>query len=448
MSTWGSSILLRGEAVLSSDMSTHVTAPATGQTTMNDNIHLNDIIGPQLGRLQRGALLAAVLGLILCIGQIAIDLASPTSRTFRFFESYLFAYMFWFGVTLGSLAMLMLHHVTGGGWGFLVRRPLEAATRNLPLILAMFVPIVIAMLIDPHLYRWAHLNATGVTEDFAHHVIKKSPYLNATGFIIRAVIYFAIWMTLAFFLNKWGAQQDEREDEGNALRLGRLSAPGLLIYVLTLTFASIDWVMSLTPTWTSSLFGVIFLAGQILSTLALMAVLVSTLAGHTDLVKRVEPRYFRDLGNLMLAFTLFWAYTSFSQYLIIWAGNIADESEWFVLHLRGSWLYVGALLCFAHFFFPFLCLLSSSMKVKLENLAKLGVFIIFMRHVDLWWYVTATFRQEGASMFQISDLGAPLLLGGLWLWSWARELKGREAVPVHDPRLKPFWPLKEIATHG
>lgn len=409
-----------------------------------DNIKINDMIGPQLGRLQRGAMMAAIIGLILCIGQIAIDLS--TGRTFRFFESYLFAYMLWFGVTLGSLAMLMLHHVTGGGWGFIVRRPIEAATRNLPLVLAMFVPIIVGMLIDPHLYRWAHLNAA--SEDFAHHVVKKTPYLNATGFIIRAIFYFAVWMTLAHLLNKWGAQQDKSDDPKNAQRLGSLSAPGLLIYVLTLTFASIDWVMSLTPTWTSSLFGVIFLAGQILSTLALMSVLVSSLAGHTDLVKSVEPRYFRDLGNLTLAFTLFWAYTNFSQYLIMWAGNIAEESEWFVLHLKGPWLYIGTFLCFAHFFFPFFCLLSSSMKVKLGNLAKLGVFILFMRHIDLWWYVTATFRQEGSQMFQISDLGAPLLLGGLWLWSWAHQLKGREAVPVHDPRLKPFWPLKGVVHHG
>lgn len=428
---------------------------------MNDNININDMIGPQLARLQRNALLAAIIGLVLCIGGIAIDLASPTTRTFHFFESYLFAYMLWFGVTLGSLAMLMLHHVTGGGWGFIVRRPIEAATRNLPLVFAMFVPVIIGMLIDPHLYRWAHLDDPNLIKEFAHHVTPKAAYLdfvrhvttktaylNPTGFIIRAIIYFAIWMTLAFFLNKWGGLQDKSDDPKIAHRLNMLSAPGLVLYVLTLTFASIDWVMSLTPTWTSSLFGVIFLAGQVLSTLALMAVLVSSLAGHTDLVQKVEPRYFRDLGNLTLAFTLFWAYTNFSQYLIMWSGNIAEEAEWFTSHFKNGWLYVGAFLCFAHFFFPFFCLLSSSMKIKLENLAKLGVFILFMRHVDLWWYVTATFRQNGNDMFQITDLGAPLLLGGLWLWSWAREVRGREAVPVHDPRLKPFWPLQEVAHHG
>jgi hypothetical protein len=405
---------------------------------------IGELVGPGLDRLQRFALIAAVVGLVLCVVGILVNMNDSYGAR-RFFESYLFAFMFWFGITLGSLAFLMVHHVTGGGWGFILRRVLEASTRNLPVVLALFVPIIFGM---NHLYAdWIHPHGA-----HAAVVQKKLAYLNTPGFIIRAVLYFAIWMTMAFFLNKWSAQQDEHDDGTFSRKLNMLSAAGLLIYVLTLTFASIDWVMSLMPLWYSALFGVVILAGQALSTLALMSFLVSRLAGHTDLVKRVEPRYFRDIGNLMLAFTLFWAYTNFSQFLIYWSGNIAEEVEFYTERMHGPWLVIGTILAFFHFFFPFFSLLSSSLKVNINNLAKLGVFIILMRHLDLFWYVTPHFRQEGASnplaAFYITDLGAPLLIGGIWLWAWAREVRSRPVVPVHDPRLQAHWPLKEVVQHG
>jgi hypothetical protein len=201
------------------------------------------------------------------------------------------------------------------------------------------------------------------------------------------------------------------------------------------------------------LFGVIFIGGQVLSTLALMAIFVAGLAGKTEIVQRVEPRYFRDIGNLTLAFTLFWAYTNFSQFLIYWSGNIAEEVEFFTERMYSSWLYVITFLAFFHFFFPFFCLLSSTMKVRIQNLAKLGMWILLMRHIDLWWYITPHYRQGGdspLSAFWITDLGAPLLLGGIWLWAWAREVKAHPVVPVHDPRLKGVWPLPPLkqTAHG
>jgi hypothetical protein len=200
--------------------------------------------------------------------------------------------------------------------------------------------------------------------------------------------------------------------------------------------------------------------GQGLSTLALMSLLVSRLAGQTDLVKKVEPRYFRDLGNLTLAFTLLWAYTNFSQFLIYWSGNIAEEVEFFTERMYGPWLVIGVILAFFHFWFPFFTLLSSSMKVNINHLAKLGILIIVMRHLDLFWYVTPHFRQDAVlnaaqpgahnylAAFYITDLGAPLLIGGIWLWAWAREVRSRPVVPVHDPRLQAHWPLKEVVQHG
>jgi hypothetical protein len=339
----------------------------------------------------------------------------------------------------------MVHHVTGGGWGFIIRRLLEASTRNLPVVIALFMPVVFGM---QHLYsHWLHPHGP-----HAHVVEKKLAYLNQPFFLARAVFYFAVWIALAYFLNKWSAQQDEGDDGTYSRKLNMLSAGGLVVFVLTVTFAVFDWIMSLMPTWFSSLLGVIFIVGQGLSTLAIMSVFVSRLAGHTDLVKRIEPRYFRDLGNLTLAFTLLWAYTNFSQFLIYYSGNIAEEVEFFTHRMYGPWLVIGTILAFMHFFFPFFCLMSSSLKVNVNSLAKLGLFILLMRHLDLFWYVTPTFRQEAAqnplAAFYITDVGAPLLIGGIWLWAWAREVRGRQIVPAHDPRLQPHWPLKEVVQHG
>jgi hypothetical protein len=428
---------------------------------MNGNFKIGELVGPGLDKLQRNALIAAVVGLILCVAGILLRMDNNFGAQ-RFFESYLWAFMFWFGLTMGSLALLMIHQVTGGGWGFILRRPLEAATRNLPIVLGMFVPILVGM---GHLYaRWIppythnglpkEQGGLPLMNEHGQSIVAlKAQYLNQPGFIIRAVIYFVIWFWLAHILNSRSKKQDVGDDGSNYERTTKFSAGGLLIFVLTITFATIDWVMSLEPLWFSSLFGVIFAVGQGLSTLAIMALLISRLAGKTELVQSIEPRYFRDIGNLTLAFTLLWAYTNFSQYLIYYSGNIAEEVEWFVHRMHGPWIYIIGFLAFFHFFFPFFTLLSSTMKVNINNLAKIGLWILLMRQIDLFWYVTPTFRQDlikdnWLGAFWITDLGAPLLLGGIWLFCWAKQVRGSQVVPAHDPRLKPYWPLKEVVNHG
>lgn len=412
---------------------------------MNGNLKIGELVGPGLDKLQRNALIAAAVGAILCVAGIVLRMDDWFGAK-RFLESYLWAFMFWFGLSTGSLALLMIHHVTGGGWGFILRRPMEAATRNLPVVIAMFVPILFGM---EHLYsHWLHPHGA-----HAAVILKKTQYLNQSGFYIRAVLYFAIFLYMAFILNKRSAQQDVGDDGSVYHRATNFSAGGLLIFVLTMTFAVIDWIMSLEPLWFSSLLGVIFAVGQGLSTLAVMCLLISRLAGKTELVQSIEPRYIRDLGNLTLAFTLLWAYTNFSQYLIYYSGNIAEEVEWFVHRMHGPWIYIIGFLAFFHFFFPFFTLLSSTMKVNINNLAKIGLWIAIMRQIDLFWYVTPTFRQDlikdnWLGAFYITDLGAPLLLGGIWLFCWVKQVRGSQVVPAHDPRLKPHWPLKEVVNHG
>lgn len=407
------------------------------------DIHVNDVIGPKLLALAARAPIVAIIGGVLSAAGLLL-----TWGTNSFFQSYLFAFMFWFGVTLGSTAWLMGHHVTGGGWGFLLRRPLEAATRMWPWVLAMWVPIAVAMflsMLNGHtgLYEWA--DASIRNND--HVLVAKSGYLNPLGFMVRALLYFCAWFGLAFYLNKWSREEDVINDPHIRHKLSLMSAAGLVIYALTVTFASIDWVMSIEPHWYSSLWGLIFVVGQGHATLCLMIVLIRYLAADTDLLKRVETRYFRDLGNLMLTFTLLWAYTNYSQFMIQYSGNIAEEAPWHLHRTQFGWNYFGLGNIILHFALPFLFLLMSLTKVNVQNLAKLAMFLIIARHIDLYFYVIPTFRNSPLQAFPfaiLADIGVPLMLGGLWLTGWARQMRSVNApiVPQFDERLNGFWPLE------
>jgi hypothetical protein len=406
-----------------------------------------DLIRPQLDRLQRTALIAGIIGLVLFIAGAAMEYAT-TKEIRHIFHSYLFAYMFWFGVTMGSTAWLLIHHVAGGGAFFLIRRLLEAASRNIWLAAVLFLPIAATLFMHtsghhhPPLYEWA--NTDIVQGD--RILREKDPYLNVPFFLARTVFYFVLWGVMVRLLNAWSRQQSEGDTQAATHKLSMWSALGLLLYVFTMTFATIDWVMSITPHWYSSLFGVIFIVGQGLSTLCLMHVLVNYLTRGTTLTSWVPQRYFRDLGNLTLAFTLLWAYTNYSQWAIIWSGNIAEEVEWYVPRVQTSWVYVGALLIACHFVLPFFSLLSSSLKVKIENLSKLAMFIILMRFIDLHFYIAPTFRQDGFSISP-ADIGAPLLLGGIWLTMWVKQMKASPTlIHVGDPRFVGQYEVPDSAT--
>lgn len=387
-------------------------------------VKMTDVMGPRLPRLQSIAGGMAIVGLVLSVIGL---LMNPKG----FFHSYLYAYLFWIGVTAGSLGLLMLHHVVGGGWGFLIRRFMEAATRLIPFMAVLFVPVVIGLLFFD-LYEWTHPHSDIVRE--------KSPYLNIPFFLGRAVFYFLIWWLLARFFNKWGATQDERADLDVSNRLNVVGAAGLVVYVLLATFMAVDWVMSLTPTWFSSIFGLLVVVTHALSTLALMVLLLGYLLGDKPLLDAVPSGYFRDVGNLMLAFVLLWAYMSFSQYLITYSGNTAEEIPWYLDRRQGGWGIISLSLIVVHFFLPFLILLlGSNIKRSPIRLAKVAGFLVAMRFLDLFWWVTPTFRDHLS--ISVADLGTPLLIGGVWLWLWAREIKDRYLVPLHDPRL-------EGALHG
>lgn len=379
-----------------------------------------DTLRPQLDRVQAQSLLVGAAALALCL---VGALRSPE----QFFRSYLFAYLFWLGIALGCFAVVMLHHLVGGAWGFVIQRLLEAGTRTLPLMALLILPLLFFGL--PSLYIWARPQVVAGDELLQH----KSWYLNKGFFLVRTVFYFAVWWTVAHFLNKWSSEQDRTAEPSLSRRLEMLSGPGLVLYALTVTFASVDWVMSLEPHWFSTIFGVLFMVGQVLTTLAFVIGVAMLLANHKPLSDILSPQHFHDLGNLMLAFVMLWAYVSFSQFLIIWSGNLPEEIPWYVRRLKGGWGSVAVVLILFHFALPFLLLLSRNIKRKVRMLGMVAVAMIFMRLVDLFWIVKPAFPK--AVLFHWMDFAAPIGVGGIWIAVFVWQLKGRPLLPLHDPRV-------------
>jgi hypothetical protein len=396
-----------------------------------------DLIGPRLDRLSSLAALAAVVGLVLTAIGIVMGLVAPpaahadepgghgvTGPLVMFFHAYLHGYMFWFGVTAGSLGLLMLHHVVGGGWGFILRRMLEAGVRLLPIVAVLFIPIAVGLFMG-QLYPWVTDHPDAIMQ-------AKAPYLNIPFFLIRAVVAFGILWILGQKMLAWGETQNHRADPDVSRRLNVLGAAGILIYMLLMTFVSVDWVMSLDPHWFSSIFGLLTAAGQALATLALMLCLLGWLARDTPLVQAF-PGYFRDLGNLMLAMVLLWAYLSFSQFLIYYSGNLVETVPWYLRRMEHGWGLIPGALIILHFALPFAVLLvRSDVKRDPQLLGKVAALIVAARFLDYFWWVAPQAREQLSIGF--ADVGAPMLLGGIWLYFWASFLRDRPVVPLHDPR--------------
>jgi hypothetical protein len=382
---------------------------------------------PRVASLQRLALVVGVAGLALCAVGFAANRA-------HFFKAYLLAYVFWIGIALGSLAISMLHHLSGGAWGVVIRRVLEAASRTLPFMALLFLPIAFGI---NELYLWANPEAVAKDAILQH----KAAYLNVPFFIIRAAIYFVIWSALAYLLSKWSLEQEQRGETGQALRMQRLSGLGLVLYALTILFMSVDWIMSLDPHWFSTIYGILFMGGQGLSAFA-FAIAVAVLLSRTEPMSRViAPAHLHDLGKLMLAFVMLWAYFSFSQFLIIWSANLPEEIPWYLRRWGGGWQWVGLLLIFGHFVLPFVLLLSSDIKKSGRTLIGVAVTIILMRIVDLFWNIGPLHHEESFGATWL-DAVAPVALGGIWLAIFLWQLRMRPLLPLGEPY------LAEALEHG
>ena len=284
----------------------------------------------QLDRLQVRSLWVGVIGLALCV-------AGALIWPHRFFAAYLVGFLFWIGIALGSLGITMLHHLVGGSWGLPVRRPMEAGAMTLLPLAVLFLPVAFNL---PILYPWARPEEVRLDED----LYRKTAYLNVSFFLIRALAYFAIWIVFAFLLRRWSRAQDETTDPAPSHRLQQMSGPGLVLLFLTGTFAAIDWGMSLEPNWASTIYGTMLIVGQALSTLALMLVVAIMLAVDRPMNEVATPARLHDLGNLLLAFVMLWAYMAFSQFLIIWAGDLSEEIPWYLRRTHGGWQWIALLL--------------------------------------------------------------------------------------------------------
>ena len=355
-----------------------------------------------------------------------------------FAQAYLIAFIFWMGITLGSLALLMVQYLSGGAWGLFTRRVFEASTRNIWLMALLFIPIALKL---PVLYPWARPEAA------TDAVIQtKAAYLNTQFFLVRAGTYFVIWSALTFLLNWWSKQQDDSAPRLPGPMDGRLrvlSGPGIGLYVLTLTLMSVDWIMSLDPHFTSVIFGILTLGGQALSTMAFTILVLAMLSRYKPVSEIATAELFHDLGKLMLAFVMLWAYFNISQLIIIYQGNLPEEIPWYLERIHGPWLPIAVAVLVGHFALPFALLLSRDLKRKASLLSKVAIFVLFMRVVDLVWTIgpMSGVRPEGTSLHWM-DFATVAGMGGIWLALFFTNLGGRSLVPAHDPY------FKEAMTHG
>ncbi len=373
----------------------------------------------RLSRLRRPALVVGV------VGAAALLLGFAVSRE-HFFQAYLVAYLFWLGIALGCLAVLMIQHITGGMWGAAVRRLLESATRTLPLLALLFLPLTFGL---GDLYEWARPEAV------AHDPILqyKQLYLNVPFFLARAVFYFAVWLVVARLLNRWSLAQDADDDPAIAIRMENLSRGGLVLYGLTMTFAAVDWGMSLDPHWFSTIYGVIFMGGQVLSAFVFVIVVAALLVDHPPLDGVFTADRFHDLGKFMLGFVMLWAYFALSQFLIIWAANSPEEIPWYLRRMQGGWQYLGGALLILHFVLPFIVLLSRDVKRRADTIAAVASVVIVARFLDLFWML----RPASAVYLSMHwlDVAAVIGIGGIWMWAFVGQLAERSLLPLHDPAL-------------
>jgi hypothetical protein len=386
-----------------------------------DTKDLTTIDAAPIDRLQRSGTIIAGVGLVLGAIGVVMDRS-------QFAPSWLIGLVFCTGLSLGSLALLMTYHMTGGNWGHVARRCFEAGAGLLPYCALLFIPVAIFV---PVLYPWA-----GPESATLGHT--KATYLSQGFFIARSVIYFAVWTFMAMTLRSWSFAQDRGEvaiTEADTRRFRVISAPGLLIYVVLMSLAAIDWVMSLDPHWYSTIFGFIFVAGQALCALSFAVAVLAMLVQREPMNGVLKAGHFHDLGKLMLAFTMLWAYFSFSQFLIIWAGNLPEEITFYLTRLQNGWQYVSLVIVFGHFILPFCLLLSADLKRRPRLLARVAWFIVAIRLVDIIWLVSPDFNQKGMPI-SAANVGIPLLLAGVWLFLFAGQLRKHPLVPVNDPYFK------------
>jgi hypothetical protein len=375
---------------------------------------------------QRRAVTAAIPLTVLALVGWALAYLRPGND--EFYRAYLLGFVWLIGFSLGPMALLMVYHTTGGAWGTVIRRPLEAATRTIWVVALAFVPVWLSA---RRLYPWASPGGTG--PDVRRLM---SQYLNLPLFTLRAVLYFAAWIGLMIFLTRVSDRQD-RDSTPMDKPLRHVSGAGLVVYVLTLTLAAVDWVMSLSPPWASTIYGLLYLAGHGLTGLSLAVIVLAALVRHAPMDKVVKSDQFLDLGKLLLALTMIWGWFTLSQWLLIWAGNLPDEISWYLARSSQGWHGVAWLVVLGQFFIPFFILLSRGFKSNPRKLQKLAFWILFVRYCDLFWYIIPNFANRRAHFgYSWQYAVVPLAMLSWWLALYFHHLGRRPLLAVCDDHVK------------
>jgi hypothetical protein len=361
----------------------------------------------------------------------------------QFFRAYLTAYLFFLGIAHGCLAILMLYHLTGGAWGFLIRRILEAGMGTMPLLAILFAPLAWGI---GHIYPWANPELAASIKD----IRDKQLYLNAGFFWVRAVIYFVLWVGLAWLLSSWSREQDRTGDPGATAKMVGLSAPGLIIYGVTITFASVDWVMSLQPGFRSTIFGPWFATGEILAGMACTLIVLGWILGprreldplspheeavrtpDTPLADLVSVEALNDLGNLLFTFLIIWAYMTFFQFMLTWIADLPYDVSWYTPRGQGGWQYVAWAVFVLQFSVPFFLLLMRPIKRNPRTLGATAALILGMHLVFTYYQLMPSFVQATTLAQHWMDFLTPLGLGGLWVPYFLWQLTRAPLLPAHD----------------
>ncbi len=379
---------------------------------------MNPTFLARLNRLQLVSLFLGIIGVLACV-------LGAFTQSHRFFISYLFGYLFWLGLTLGCLTVTMIHNLTGGRWGYPVRRFMEAGLSMLPLLTLLFVPIFFGL---RTLYPWVRPEETA-TDAILH---SRGFYMTTWAFVLRAVFYFALWNGIAWFLRKWSLEQDAVSDAAPTRKLRTLSGLGIVLFPLTVTFAYVDWIMSTEKAWFSTMFGVIVLIGQILITFSFAIILLTLFRKQEPISGVVTRTHYHHLGNLLLAFVMFWTYVSFGQLLIVYSGNLPSEIGWYLHRIAGNWKWIIALLALFHFFVPFFLLLFRAVKQHATPLTTLAMVLFGVHIVDVYWMVTPSYFPTGIHLHWL-DFATWIGIGGLWIALFLFQLKFAPLLPQHDP---------------
>jgi len=389
---------------------------------MNQTATINE----RLQGLRKRYLVMGIVGMAALGLGLGLGMAGDKEMYDQFFRSYLFGYVFWIGLPVGALGVLLLHNLVGGPWGYVTRRVLQAAVKTLPIMAILFVPIVLGM---HSLYEWSHADVVAADPILRH----KAVYLNEEGFILRAILYFVVFIGFGWSIVR---TMQKLEDLGGSVvtrRLQGVSAIGIILVFVAGSFAAFDWMMSLEPHWFSTAYGLLFMIGGGLMAFAFLIIMMRRLGSvDTEVDEALRPGYMHDLGNFMFAFMLLWAYVSVSQFIIIWSGNLPEEAPWYLHRTAGVWRYFPIVLAVFHFAAPFGLLLSRRVKRDRATLAKVAVLIVVMHALDVYWQVAPAFAHgDGGIHVSWLDFAAVVGIGGVWLTVFAGILGKGSLLPLN-----------------